>query len=96
MKKIIFCLLVAGFSFTLAPIQLRASINERASVPAPIAPEPAIPADAKTMLLRLDEIKSMDKSNLNSSEKKDLRKEVKSVKKVLKHLVTEFIFPQVQ
>jgi len=36
------------------------------------------------MLNRLDEIKAMDKSSLNSSEKKELRKEVREIKKELR------------
>lgn len=43
-----------------------------------------IPAEVKTMLNRLEEIKEMDKSNLSSSEKKELRTEVKTIKKNLK------------
>lgn len=39
---------------------------------------------AKTMILRLTEIKDMDKTNLNSSEKKSLRKEVRSINRELK------------
>ena len=39
---------------------------------------------AKTMLLRLNEIKEMNKTNLNSSEKKSLRKEVRSINRELK------------
>ena len=69
---------------TFAPLQLQASNNEPTSVPAPMTTEPALQADARTMLLRLDEIKTMDKTNLNSSEKKNLRKEVKSMKQSLK------------
>ena len=33
----------------------------------------------------MNEIKAMDKSSLNSSEKKDLRMELKSMKKEMKH-----------
>ena len=43
-----------------------------------------VPAEVKTLLLRLDEIKAMDKSELNSSEKKALRKEVRAIKTTLK------------
>lgn len=43
-----------------------------------------IPAEVKTMLNRLNEIKEMDKSDLSSSEKKELRTEVKTIKKNLK------------
>jgi hypothetical protein len=39
-------------------------------------------------LLRLDEIKAMDMSKLKSEEKKDLRKEVKSIKHNLRDLGT--------
>lgn len=39
---------------------------------------------AQQLLLRLDQIKAMDKSTLTSVEKKNLRKEVKEIKKELK------------
>jgi hypothetical protein len=38
---------------------------------------------ADTLLLRLNEIKSIDKSHLNRSEKKSLRKEVNTINKEL-------------
>lgn len=41
---------------------------------------------AQAMISRLEEIKAMDKSNMNSSEKKTLRKEVRSIKKNLTQL----------
>jgi hypothetical protein len=43
-----------------------------------------VPAEVKTMLNRLEEIKAMDKSSLKSSEKKELRKEVREIKSALK------------
>lgn len=43
-----------------------------------------IPAEVKVLLNRLDEIKAMDKSELSSSEKKELRKEVRAIKAELK------------
>ena len=84
MKKMIFCLMTACLLLTFAPIQLQASTNEPTSVPAPMAAEPVISADPRAMLQRLDEINAMDKSNLNSLEKKNLRKEVKSINRNLK------------
>ena len=45
-----------------------------------------MPAEVKVMLSRLDEIKTMDKSSLNSSEKKALRKEVRAINSSLKNL----------
>ena len=43
-------------------------------------------AQAKVLMLRLNEINAMDKSTLNSSEKKNLRNEVRSIKDQLKDL----------
>ncbi len=79
MKKIVFCLMATCLSLTLIPLQLNAATNESAStLPA------SKPAEPKTLLLRLDEIKATDMSKLNSSEKKNLRKEVKSIKHELR------------
>jgi hypothetical protein len=84
MKKLAICLMLSCLSLTLIPIQLNASTpTERTSVP---APKPAESAEAKTLLLRLDEIKATDKSKMTSEEKKDLRKEVKSIKHNLRDL----------
>lgn len=41
---------------------------------------------AQQLVHRLEEIKGMDKSELTGSEKKDLRKEVKGIKKEMKAL----------
>jgi hypothetical protein len=43
-----------------------------------------VPAEVQAMYDRLDEIKAMDKSEMSSSEKKALRKEVRSIKSELK------------
>ena len=79
MKKLIFSLMTACLLLTFAPVQLHASAIVPTSVPAPMAAVPATSTDPDALLLRLNEIKSMDKSNLNPSEKKMLRKEVKSI-----------------
>ena len=39
-----------------------------------------IPAEIRVMLNRLEEIKGMDKSEMNSSDKKALRKEIRAIK----------------
>lgn len=44
----------------------------------------AIPIEVKVKLNRLDEINAMDKSELNSSDKKALRKEVRAIKSSLR------------
>jgi hypothetical protein len=67
---------------TFLPLQSSAAtVAEPSSL---VEPTPAESAEAKTLLLRLDEINKMDKSKLNSSEKKDLRKELKSIRNNLK------------
>lgn len=43
-------------------------------------------AEAKTLFKRLDEIKAMDKSRLSSSEKKQLRKEVRASRERINEL----------
>ncbi len=43
-----------------------------------------MPAEVRVMLDRLEEIKSMDKSDLERSEKKALRKEVRAIKTQLR------------
>ena len=43
-----------------------------------------VPAEVKVMFTRLEEIKKIDKSTLSSVEKKELRKEVRSIKKALR------------
>jgi hypothetical protein len=86
MKKIVLCLMMGFLSLAFLPLQSKAATTEEpTSVP---APKPAESAEAKTLLLRLDEIKATDMSKLNSEEKKDLRKEVKSIKRNLRDLGT--------
>lgn len=46
--------------------------------------EPLTEAESKTLVSRLEEIKEIDKSELNKEEKKALRKEVKEIKRDLK------------
>ena len=43
-----------------------------------------VPIEIQAMFNRLDEIKAMDKSNLNSIQKKELRKEIKTIKSQLR------------
>ncbi len=48
------------------------------------AKHPESPEEVRQMLIRLDEIKEMDKSELSRQEKKELRKEVREIKKELR------------
>lgn len=84
MKKITFCLMVACLSFTLQPLQSNATIT--ANPLTSCVSKPTESAETKALLLRLNEINSMDKSNLKSSDKRHLRSEVRSIKHQLKVL----------
>ena len=81
MKKITFFTMLLITSVTLLPNQISATEKN----PITISENPKeVPNDIKGMLLRLNEIKEMDKSELNSSEKKVLRKEVRAIKSTLR------------
>ncbi len=84
MKKIVFCVMAAILSMTFLPLQTNASTSEPAtSLVDPVSSESA---EVKLLELRLAEIKAMDRSELKSSEKKDLKKEVKSINHKLKEM----------
>jgi hypothetical protein len=84
MKKIVLGVMMVFLSVAFLPLQSKAATAEEpSSIP---APKPAESAEAKALIVRLDEIKATDKSKLTSEEKKDLRKEVKSIKHNLKDI----------
>jgi hypothetical protein len=87
MKKLksVLCVTAALFLLTFIPTQLISGT----------APDPTDPdekalagtiesAEISALLSRLDDIKEMDKSSLSSSQKQELRKEVREIKSVLK------------
>jgi len=79
MKKTALCIMALGLSLAFHPLQSNAE--------AAIAPSSMVvsgPADPNASLARLYEIKAMDKSNLSGAEKRELRKEVKSLKREMK------------
>jgi hypothetical protein len=83
MKKILLCVVATCLSLALFPVLANAASD---NVPSVVGTKPAEPADsveAKTLVLRIDENK-MDKTNMKSSEKKALRKEVKSINNTLR------------
>lgn len=84
MKKFAICLVMTFLSFSLLPLQSKgAAPTEPTSSP---APKPAESAEVKTLELRLNEIKTMDKTNMKSAEKKSLRKEVKTINHKLRDI----------
>lgn len=80
MKKTVYYLLIV-IALTIFPNTALAS--EKNLVPIEKTPT-EIPAEVKTMLNRLEEIKSMDKSDLKPDERKELRKEVRDIKKKIR------------
>jgi len=87
MKKIIFCLMATVMSLAFIPLEL--SAKPKVSPPPMADPSPVSPAEANRaneLLLRLDEIKKSDKSELKASEKKELRSEVRSINSELKSI----------
>jgi|SRR5688572_31292205 len=78
MKKFMLCIMTAVLLLTFNPTP---SVAAEAT---PISTPVSNPADAekvKAMVNRLKEIDAMDKSNLSSSEKRVLRKEVRGIKR---------------
>lgn len=83
MKKFALCLMATGLLLTSFPYQLKAETEEATTSSAAAKTEgSAATKEAKeaALTLRLNEIKAMDKSELTSSEKAALRKEVRTIK----------------
>jgi len=78
MKKLTFCLLTAFMMLTLIPVSAEADNGtvEGSTVTTNTVEAP----DATAQLARLEAIDGMDKSTLDRSEKKELRKEVRTIK----------------
>lgn len=84
MKKIALCVMATCLSLTFLPLQSIASTTvEPSSLVVTIPPESA---EAKALLLRLNEISTTDMSKLKSAEKKNMRKEVRSIKHELREI----------
>ena len=81
MNKVTFYLMMMVLSLSVVPTQMLAA----ETTPTSVSNTPKeVPAEVKVLLNRLDEIKAMDKSELTSTEKKELRKEVRAIKTELK------------
>lgn len=81
MKKFTLYTMLMFASLTLIPNQITAAV--KTPITTTDAPK-EVPAEVKVLLVRLDEIKAMDKSELSSTEKRTLRKEVRAIKSTLK------------
>ena len=80
MKKVTAYLMIMVLSLSVIPTTIIAAEKN----PTTVSNNPKeVPAEVKVLLSRLDEIKTMDKSSMKSSEKKALRKEVRAIKSEL-------------
>ncbi len=76
--------MTAMLLLTFAPMQMKA---ETAKDPSPkTSKDVVLSEEAIALLARLDEIKAMDFSDLSSKERKELRKEVRTIKSELREL----------
>jgi len=80
MKKIIVSIMMAGMTFTFLPVNTMAATKTTAAVSSNDA------TMANALLLRLSAIKNMDVDAMSATEKKGLRKEVRSIKQQLSAL----------
>jgi hypothetical protein len=80
MKKNIACLLAGLFFLTLGSTQVKAGVTTSTTS------VPIESTQANVLLNRLNEINTMDKSEMKSSEKKHLKKEVRTINKELKQM----------
>lgn len=77
MKKFFFCIMATGLSMTFYPLTSNAVTSNSAS--ALNDSKAAEATEARSLLLRLQEINELDKSNLKPSDKKSLRREVHNI-----------------
>ncbi len=83
MKKITFVVMAMFLSLTFYPGMANAATTKTATPTSLVDKNPNATPEAKVLLQRLDAIDRLDKSDLKSSEKKALRKEVRGIKSQL-------------
>lgn len=84
MKKLIYAGLIATILITINPTNLKAETDPVKT--SEVITKEAEEAAANTLINRLEELKAIDKSDLNGIEKKAIRKEARDIKKALKEL----------
>lgn len=80
MKKTTLSIMILFLSICFFPSTMLANTLE----PVSTSNNTEVPAEVKVMYNRLEEIKSMDKSEMTRAEKKELRKEVRTIKSNLR------------
>jgi nicotinate-nucleotide pyrophosphorylase len=84
MKKITIYIMTAVSLLSFVPTTSKAEANINSKEKIEMTAEQA--QQAQVMMNRLEEIKAMDKSNMTRTEKKALRKEVKTIKAAMSEL----------
>ena len=84
MKKIAFYVMTAVMLFSITTIP--ASASHEMNKVALVGTEKIELTEVHAMMSRLEEIKAMDKSIMSSKEKRELRKEIRSIKKNMAQL----------
>jgi hypothetical protein len=90
MKRTTLCIMIAILVSTIIPIPVKATESNPTSITSTNPVEAS--AEAEALIIRLNEIKAMDKSKLTSPQKKQLRTEVRSIRKNLNSLGGEGIY----
>ena len=86
MKKITFVVMAIFLSLTFYPGQSNAATTKKDKPATEVVINPVDAAKVKALELRLAEINELDKTNMRSAEKRELRKEVRSIKKQVSEL----------
>jgi hypothetical protein len=76
MKKATLYLMICMISVSIIPNSVSATERNPAAIS---NPPKEVPVEVQVMFDRLKEIKAMDKSDMDRSEKKELRKEVRAI-----------------
>lgn len=84
MKNFKVYIATVALAFSFFPVSLSADTGKNLKSADPVSSTAQIRSEL--LINRLEEIKEMDKSDMNSSEKKELRKEVRAANKELKAL----------
>ncbi|MCM2301449.1 MAG: hypothetical protein NDI80_02380 [Flavobacteriaceae bacterium] len=81
MKKLVVSLMAVFLSLTFVPTPMFASNTNPITT---VSAEATVATEPNALVVRLDEIKALDKSTLTKAEKKELRKEVRAIKAELR------------
>ena len=82
-KLVILCLVTLSLVSFSTPV-MASEKEPKSNTTETTIKEDEIPADIQIMLNRLEEIKAIDKSELKSAERKELRAEVRKIKSTLR------------